>query len=85
MRVKVLGKTWTLQFVPLADCRGLCEGPHDKGKRIKIDSRLEGEERLEVVIHELIHAAGWHLDEQFVATFSVDLARVLTRLGYHDD
>ena len=51
-------------------------------KRIVVDSRLRGEHRLEVIIHELRHAADWGRDEGFVDQESKDLARVLWRLGY---
>jgi hypothetical protein len=45
---------------------------------------LQGEEKLEVVIHELVHAAGWHIDEEFTEIFAKDVARVLWRLGYRE-
>ena len=47
-------------------------------------SALHGEERLEVLLHELVHAAGWHIDEAFVERFASDAARALWRLGYRD-
>jgi hypothetical protein len=47
-------------------------------------SNLRGEERLEVLLHELVHAAGWHLGESIVEQFANDAARALWRLGYRD-
>jgi hypothetical protein len=45
---------------------------------------LRGEERLEVILHELIHAADWRLDESFVEPFAADAAAALVRLGYRE-
>ncbi len=64
--------------------RGDCDPPNQPGKEIRISSALRGEERPEVLIHELVHAAGWHIDEMFVERFARDAARALWRLGYHD-
>ena len=49
-----------------------------------MSSSLRGEERLEVLIHELVHAASWHIDETFVEQFARDAARALWRVGYRD-
>jgi hypothetical protein len=84
MRVKVLGKIWRLRFAPNMGARGTCDPPSAPGKEIRISSSLRGEERLEVLIHELLHGAGWHIDESFVEQFASDAARVLWRLGYRD-
>ena len=84
MRLTILGKRWWLRFVALRTNRGECDPPTKPNKEIRVDSQLRGEERLEVLIHEQIHAAGWHLDEEFVTRFAQDLARNLTKLGYHD-
>ena len=40
---------------------------------------------MEVLIHEMLHAAGWHIDESFVEQFASDAARTLWRLGYHTE
>lgn len=89
MKVRILGKMWKIirKRSVRDSCgnvvRGTCDPPCAKGKSIVIDDRLHGEEELEVTIHELIHAANWQLfSEEFVAELSVDMARVLTRLGW---
>lgn len=82
MRVKVLGKYWRLRFVPNLANRGDCDGPATRHKEIRLAAGLHGEERLEVLLHELLHAAGWHIDEAFVERFAGDAARALWRLGY---
>ena len=83
-RVKILDKLWRLRFAPNMANRGDCDPPSLPGKEIRILSSLRGEERLEVLLHELVHAAGWHIDEGFVAQFAADAARALWRLGYRN-
>ena len=82
MRVNILGKVWNLRFAPNMANRGDCDPPNASGKEIRISSTLRGEERLEVLIHELVHAGMWNLDEPFVGQFARDAAHVLWRLGY---
>lgn len=82
MRIDVLGKRWRLRFAPNLKNRGDCDDPSISNKEIRISSSLVGEEKLEVLVHELVHASNWHLDEKFVAQLAEDLARILWRLGY---
>ena len=82
MQVKILGKVWRLKFLPITSVRGDCDPPNKRGKLIRISTSLVGEERLEVLVHEMLHAAGWHIDEEFVRRFSEDVARELWKLGY---
>lgn len=88
MRVKVNGRFWMLNFVASreipASRLGDCDPPDCKGKQIRVRRSLSGEHRLEIVIHELLHAANWHASEEWVGTTAADLARILTRLGYTD-
>ncbi len=84
MRVKLLGRVWNLRFAPNLANRGDCDPPDVSKKEIRVLSTLTGEERLEVLVHEMVHAAGWHLDEAFVERFARDAARALWRLGYRD-
>lgn len=87
MLVRVRKKLWRLLFsrIPAsAECYGDCDAPNVPGKTIRIDSRLQGEKRLEVIIHEVVHCGHWDLAEEAVEEFSRDLARILTRLGYHE-
>ena len=81
-RVTILGKRWRLRFAPNMANRGDCDPPTQTNKEIRISNELRGEERLEVLIHELVHAAGWHIDESFVERFGRDVARILARLKY---
>lgn len=84
MRIRILNKCWQLRFAPNLGNRGDCDGPSTKNKEIRVSTMLRGEERLEVLIHELLHAASWHIDEAFVEQFAHDAARTLWRLGYRD-
>ena len=82
-RVRLGGKCWTLIFRPRLDdeARGICDSPDAPSREIVIDSKLRGVERLEIVIHEFIHAVAWWLDEEFVTRWAVDIARELWALG----
>lgn len=84
MRVTIRGKRWTLLFVkdlPNND-RGQCHGPHIKNKKIRIRERLRPKTTLEILIHEMLHAADWDKDEEWITEVAEDIARVLWRLGY---
>lgn len=84
MHVNILGKRYRLVFVPRlpSERRGDCDAPHIPGKQIRIQRKLSGEEELEVICHEVWHAADWSKDEEFISDASQDLARILWRLGY---
>jgi len=86
--VTILGKTWQLvhsKRINKANDRGLCDDHAAyKNPKISIKRCLCGEERLEVYIHEMLHAANWHIDEGFVKKFSEDVARELWKLGYRN-
>jgi hypothetical protein len=87
MQLTILGKRWRLLFVDKIDAlgsRGSCDPPDKPNKAIRILKRLKGEELLEVLFHEMQHAAAWHVDESYIEKFSADAARNLTKLGYRD-
>lgn len=82
--VTILGKQWELRFrrkLPDNHC-GECDSPDTPRKRITIRSGMRDELELDTTIHELLHAAGWHIDEVFVTQFATDAAKILTRLGW---
>ena len=79
--VTIRNKRYRIEFAQLEDCRGSCDPLTQTAKTIWIDSRLTGEELVEVAIHEAIHAACWDLDETAVMESARDIARMLTRLG----
>lgn len=86
MRLRILGRFWRLVFVPRLPqrSRGECDPPSLPGKEIRVVSRLRGEERLEILLHEMLHASQWHLDESYVEAIANDMARALWRLGYRE-
>lgn len=83
MKVKILGKCWNLIRCQLpGDRDGDCNSPSDIQKSIRVRSSLTGKREMEVLLHELLHAADWHKDETWVATVASDVAHILWRLGY---
>lgn len=86
MRIQVVGKRWNLKFVPrLTSVYGNCQSPNTRGKQIRVLAALRGQKRLEIIVHELLHAASWQLDEEFVSEAACDIAKVLWDLGYRCD
>lgn len=85
MRVTLLGKRWNLVFpkIPASEqAHGYCEPPDRKRKRLAVDKRLVGQHRLEIILHEMLHAVFWYLEEEIVAQMAKDMAKVLWDLGY---
>lgn len=82
MQIRLLGKRWKLRFTRLQKVAGGCDAPTTPNKEIRIDSHLEGERLLEILIHECRHAADWSRDEEFIAEEAKDMARILWKLGY---
>lgn len=88
MKIKIMGKVWNLRFaVNMAREKGQalgdCDAPDTVNKEIRIASHLKGEEKLDVILHEILHCAAWHVfDEGFVNQAATDMARALWRLGY---
>jgi hypothetical protein len=86
MRHKIRGKIWNVRRVPnlgkfldLGQTRGSCDPPDKKNKEIKILSSLRGQELIEVLIHEGLHAAFWDIDETVIEQVADDLARLLAK------
>jgi hypothetical protein len=80
MRVRIRGRYFNLSFDRLPPTHdGIC---NYADRQVKIRKTLRGERQLEVIIHELLHAAHWDLDETAVTETAEDLARILWRLGY---
>lgn len=84
MRVVIRNKAYQLQFVPKIEqgAKGMCDAPSAAAKRIRVLERLKGQDRLETIIHELLHACYWDMDEEAIHHPAEDIARVLWRLGY---
>jgi len=85
VRIKILGKIWKFRRVPpIRDGKdwGACDPPFKLGKSIRIARSAKGEIELDTLLHEMLHAADWTKDEEWVAEAARDIARVLCRLGY---
>lgn len=63
------------------DDAGIC---HKRGGRFFVSVRpgLPPRKRLEVIIHEILHAADWSKDEEWVEDTGRDLAGALHAIGY---
>jgi len=64
------------------DCWGYCTDPSFSNRVIKVHSQLTGDQELEFIIHEMIHACFWDLDEAVVKEVGQDLSKALWRMGY---
>lgn len=82
MKVTIRGKRWNLEFVRMRKNWGECDPPDKSGKAIRIRSSLTGQDRLDTIIHEVLHAGHWELKEDVVEQLASDMARILTKLGY---
>ena len=76
---------WTFVREKVDNMLGYCDSPKEKNKKIVVDSRLKDKKELEIILHEMMHAAQWDLDEEVVAHVSEDFARVLWKLGYRKE
>lgn len=89
MQFLLNGKRWRLERATIRRKQngrtilGECSSPDAKPRVIRVDKRIDGESELDVLLHELLHAAAWDvLDESFVDTTATGIARLLWRIGY---
>jgi len=83
MRIKIGNKYWNLIFTELdEETGGECDSPDTNGKEIRIATDLKKQDELEIIIHELLHAADWSKEEEWVEVIADDIARVLSKLGW---
>ena len=92
MHIKIRNKIWELVREEIQELteegeemKGYCEPASKKSKKIVVDSRLKDREELEILIHEMLHASQWDLDETVVQHSAEDFAKVLWKLGYRKD
>lgn len=86
--VTVRGKRWKLAYVRMSDgVDGDCDPPNKPGKEIRINRRLRKHPHTlcETLIHEILHAAMWVLDEEAIDTAAIDMARILYQQGLRFD
>ena len=78
--LKIRGQRWRLRFVTnLGECEGLCL----KDQRlIRIALGYPDERTLDSIVHEILHAALWDLDEEAVEETANAISAALWRVGY---
>lgn len=59
---------------------GDCSDPAKKNRKIRVSKSAKGNQWLEVLLHELIHARWWALCETEVTAFAKELAAILNLL-----
>ena len=85
LRVKVCGKTWRIRFVParaMGRDWGRCYLPPGRCGLIEIRRSLRGFKMMDVIAHEVLHAARNELDEKAVEETAFAIARALWKRGY---
>lgn len=84
--VTIDGKRWLLRFTKLTgNAAGWTYFDNAKRPRILIDEKLKGGERLETIVHELLHASlGPTISEESVTEAARVIRRTLWTLGYRE-
>jgi hypothetical protein len=59
-----------------------CDPPDRTRRTIRIREGLSPERELDVLIHEMLHAAYWDLCEEAIEATATDIAHALFELGY---
>jgi ABC-type phosphate transport system ATPase subunit len=78
--LRIRGKRWRLRFVShLGENRGICD---NTDRIIRIVSNQEQEVEMDTIIHEILHAALWDLDEEAVHDTANAISAALWRVGY---
>lgn len=85
MVVSLRGKRWKIRELPaskLPQRDGECDHPNLARKEIRLRNNLGSKRKLEIALHEGLHACLWDLDEEAIEEIAHDLARMVWRLGY---
>ena len=67
------------------ECYGLCDPPDKRDRTVRISKATPPAMLLEVILHELLHAAFWDLSEVAVDTAAEDISRALMAMGVYID
>ena len=78
----ILGKRSRIRTAKNLATRGSADRQDVPQKEIRISTELMGEELLEVLLHELQHAALWHLSETYVTESSRSIAAAIYNAGF---
>ena len=78
-RVRIGDVRWTIRRCPVPKDRwGDCD---PEKKLIRVSDKLAGFDLMDVMLHEMIHARWWCLDEGEVTEFAEEAAAVLEAFG----
>jgi hypothetical protein len=82
--LNIRGKRYRFQRTGIVgnDCWGYCTDPSEGNRLIKVHNQLKNEKELEFIIHEMVHACFWDLDEAVVKEVGKDLSKALWKMGY---
>ena len=76
------GKKFTFRYTHgWKKSHGICDGPMVKDREIRVDRKLTGQHRLEILLHELGHMRDWRASEEYVRDNAKDEAAILWQLG----
>lgn len=64
---------------------GDCSDPNESGKMIRYYIGLTGVKRLDLLIHEMLHACFWDMSEETISESGTDIAKSLWKIGYRID
>jgi len=77
--LRIRGQRWRLRFVShLGENRGVCDKPN---RIIRVESGHSTVHITDTLVHEILHAALWDLDEEAVAETATAIALALARCG----
>lgn len=83
MTASFRGKRYEIIWEKLGREKSLaqCDEPTAPQKEIRLDPRQFGQNLLDSLVHESLHACLWDLREEAVIEISSDIARFLWRMG----
>lgn len=78
------GKKFKFKWRKPPKAHGLCDCPDNppKLRKIYVNPDSTGEEFLELLLHESLHAEQWYLEEDTVKRIARNLSDLLTKAGY---
>ncbi len=77
------GERWQISYCKVpTDVFGDCDY---ETKTVRVDKELVGEEKLNVIIHELLHARWADFSEPTVKNFADELASIIVNAGFCDE
>ena len=83
MRVRLGGKYWTFRFAPnMRDYGDMQDPGKAQGRLIRVGTWQGEQDTLDTIIHEVLHAALWDLDEEAVHDTANAISAALWRGGY---